>query len=287
MPHVQANGLRLYCEEAGSGTPLVFVHEFAGDHRSWEDQLRRFSRRYRAITYSARGYPPSDVPERPEDYGQKQHVEDLRGLLDALGIQRAHVCGLSMGSYTTLLFGLSYPQRALSLTLAGCGYGSGGNRQQFHAEVDAVAQDMLGEGMAKVADTYTLGPARVQFQNKDPVGWKRFRDQFAEHHPRGSAYTLRAVQMQRPSLYELEPQLRRLELPTLILSGDEDEPCLEPGLFLKRAIPAAGLEILAKTGHTLNLEEPARFNQALLDFLTAVDAGQWLPRDPRSLKGIV
>ena len=287
MPHVQANGIQLYYEEAGSGTPLLFVHEFAGDWRSWEDQMRFFSRRYRAITMSARGYLPSDVPERPEDYGQNQQVADLLGFLDALKISRAHLCGLSMGSYTTLLFGLAHPNRALSLTVAGCGYGSGADRKRFHSDVDAVAENMIRKGMASVADTYTLGPARVQFQNKDPVGWKRFRDNFAEHSAKGSGYTLRGVQMQRPSVFDLGPRLEKLVVPLLVLTGDEDEPCLEPGLFMKRKAPYSALEIFPKAGHTLNLEEPAKFNRSVLDFLTAVDTGKWPRRDPRSLEGIV
>jgi len=283
MPHANVNGLKLYYEEAGCGTPLLFVHEFAGDYRSWEDQLRFFARRYRAITFSARGYLPSDVPGKPEDYGQRQQVGDVVGLLDALGIPQAHICGLSMGSYTTLLAGLNHPGRARSLTVAGCGYGSGTNRKDFHAEVHAVSELMLTKGMGAVADTYTLGPARVQFQNKDPVGWKTFRDRFAEHSAKGSAFTLRAVQMQRPSIFDLEDQLKKLEVPLLILNGDEDEPCLEPGLYMKRLARSAGQEIFPKTGHTLNLEEPGRFNRSVLDFLTAVDSGNWPLRDPRSL----
>jgi pimeloyl-ACP methyl ester carboxylesterase len=262
---------------------VLFVHEFAGDWRSWEDQLRFFARRFRAITFSARGYLPSDVPQRIEQYGQQQQVDDVRGLLDALGIGRAHICGLSMGSYTTLLFGLAHPPRALSLTVAGCGYGSGGNRKDFHDEVRAVSELMLAQGMAAVADTYTLGPARVQLQNKDPVGWRIFRDRFAEHSATGSAYTLRQVQMQRPSVYDLEDRLRALEVPLLILNGDEDEPCLEPGLYMKRTARFAALELFPKTGHTLNLEEPGRFNRAVLDFLTAVEQGRWPERDPRSV----
>ncbi len=283
MPHADVNGIKLYYEEAGSGTPLLFLHEFAGDYRSWEDQMRFFARRYRAITFSARGYPPSDVPEQPELYGQDQLVEDARGLLDALGIDKAHLCGLSMGSYTTLIFGLTYPERALSLVIAGCGYGSGQGREEFHQQVEGVAQKMLDEGMAKAAETYTLGPARVQFQNKDPRGWKTFRDQFAEHSAIGSANTFRGVQMQRPSVYDLEERMKRLEVPTLILNGDEDENCLEPGLFMKRTIPTAGLELIPVSGHTINLEEPDRFNRAVLNFVTAVDAGKWPRRDPRSL----
>lgn len=287
MPTARVEGITLAYEEAGQGLPLVFVHEFAGDARSWEPQLRFFARRYRVIAYNARGYPPSDVPEDPAAYSQAQAVEDLRGLLDHLGIARAHVCGLSMGGFATLHFGLTYPERALSLAVAGCGYGSGEDRERFRREVEEVARRLETEGMAAVAEVYALGPTRVQFQRKDPRGWAAFRDQLAAGSARGRALTLRGVQATRPSLFELEARLARLEVPTLIMTGDEDEPCLEPALYLKRTIPTAGLVVFPHTGHTLNLEEPEGFNRALLDFLAAVDAGCWPRRDPRSRGGSV
>jgi pimeloyl-ACP methyl ester carboxylesterase len=89
MPEFSANGVRLYYEVTGEGLPLVWSHEFAGDFRSWDPQVKFFARRYRVITYNARGYPPSDVPPRPEDYSQEHAVEDLRRLLEHLGIQQA------------------------------------------------------------------------------------------------------------------------------------------------------------------------------------------------------
>src|SRR6185312_5354880 len=126
------DGVRLHYEEAGSGTPIVFVHEFAGDSRSWEPQLRYFSRRYRCVACNARGYPPSDVPEDFERYSQARARDDIRAALDALKIERAHVVGLSMGANATLHFGLAYPQRAISLTFAGGGYGSSpATRKEF------------------------------------------------------------------------------------------------------------------------------------------------------------
>src|SRR5919109_3656569 len=124
MPMANVNGVRLHYIEAGEGRPLVFVHEFAGDAESWQPQIRFFSRRYRTIAFNARGYPPSDVPDSPEAYSQQQAADDIKGVLDHLRIDKAHICGLSMGGYATLHFGLSYPERALSLTVAGCGYGS-------------------------------------------------------------------------------------------------------------------------------------------------------------------
>ena len=141
MPKAKVNGINLYYEEHGQGIPLVFVHEFAGEARSWDPQVGFFSRRYRTIAYNARGYPPSDVPEDPSAYSQRQAVDDIRGLLDALDIARAHVCGLSMGGYAALHFGLDYPERALSVVVAGCGYGSvQTDREQFRRDSALTAQ---------------------------------------------------------------------------------------------------------------------------------------------------
>lgn len=278
-----SDGTRLYYEEAGSGTPILFVHEFAGDYRSWEPQIRHFARRYRCIVYNARGYPPSDVPPDVSAYSQQQAVEDAVAVLDAAGIERAHVVGLSMGGFCTLHLGLRHPERALSLVVAGCGYGAQPEKQEgFRAESAAIADLIEAQGMPAFADRYAVGPARVQLQNKDPRGWDEFRRMLAEHSTTGSANTMRGVQRGRPSLYALTDQIAALRVATLIMTGDEDEGCLEPDLMLKRTIPASGLVILPKTGHTLNLEEPALFNQAVLDFITAVEAGAWGERDPRA-----
>jgi pimeloyl-ACP methyl ester carboxylesterase len=286
MPRVAVNGIGIYYEEAGQGTPLVFVHEFAGEARSWHLQVRFFARRYRTIAFNARGYPPSDIPTEQAAYSQEQAAEDIRGLLDALGIARAHVCGLSMGGYATLHFGLRHPDRALSLVVAGCGYGSvSADRAQFQRDVAATAERFLKEPMANMADVYCQGPMRVQFRDKDPKGWQEFYDMFAAQSAIGHGLTMRGVQLTRPSVYELEGALERLDVPTLIVTGDEDEPCLEPGIFLKRKIPTSGLVVIPKAGHTINLEEPEAFNRAVLDFLTAVEAGRWGRRNPASQTG--
>ena len=285
MPKISAGGVKLYYEEAGTGTPLLFIHEFAGDHRSWETQMRFFSRRYRAITYSARGYPPSDVPEEVDADSQEVHVEDALAVLDGLKIEKAHICGLSMGSYTSLLFGLKYPERAISLTVAGSGYGSGKERGGWYGDLETMANAFLQEGMAATAEKYTVGAARIQLRNKDPRGFEEFQQQFLKHSPKGSANTFKGVQMRRPNLLDLEDQLKKLTIPTLLMLGDEDDPGMEATLFMKQVIPTAGLEIFPKTGHAINLEEPDRFNRSLLDFLTAAESGKWTARHPRSPAG--
>ena len=284
MPKAPVNGVNLYYEVTGTGYPLLFAHEFAGDYRSWEPQVRYFARRYQVITYNARGYPPSDVPEDVNAYSQELAAKDIVGLLQHLNIPQAHIVGLSMGGYAVLHVGLSYPPVARSLVVAGCGYGSvASERERFQQDSRRVAERFQRDGMRAVAEVYARGPTRVQFEDKDPRGWREFAEQLTEHSAVGSALTLLGVQGRRPSVYALEAQMRQMRVPTLIVTGDEDEPCLEPGLFMKRTIPTAGLVVLPKSGHTVNIEEPEAFNRIVSDFLTAVEAGKWGARNPASL----
>ncbi len=289
MPHLTTDdGVKLYYEESGSGLPIVFVHEFAGDYRSYETQVRYFSRGYRCITFNARGYPPSDVPGDVERYSQNRARDDIRSVLDALKIDKAHIVGLSMGGFATLHFGFTYPERARSLVVAGCGYGaSPDKRQQFAEETEAAAKRFEEIGMAKAAKGYALAPSRVQLQNKDPRGWREFADQLAEHSTKGSALTMRGVQKRRPSLFDLTDKIKTITAPTLIMSGDEDFACLAPGLMLKQTILTSALVVIPNTGHTINLEEPALFNSLTAEFLQSVDTGTWRSRDPRAMSGSI
>ena len=282
------DGVKLYYEETGSGTPVVFVHEFAGDIRSYEPQVRYFSRRYRCIVFNARGFPPSDVPDNFESYSQERARDDIRCVLDGLNIGQAHIVGISMGGFATLHFGFAYPERALSLVVAGCGYGAEpGKRQQFADETARTAGQIAEKGMAEVAKTYGAGPTRVQFEVKDPRGYAEFMQQLSEHSTLGSANTMRGVQARRPSLWELADKMKALDVPTLVATGDEDDPCLEPGLLMKRLIRSAALVVLPNTGHALNLEEPDLFNRCCDDFFHQVEAGRWPRRHPKAVPGAI
>lgn len=285
MPHASCDdGVKLYYEETGSGTPVIFVHEFAGDYRSWEPQLRHFGQRYRAVAYNARGYPPSDVPPSPDSYSQTRAADDVRAILDHLAIDKAHIVGLSMGGFATLHFGLRHPTRARSLCVAGCGYGAEpARRERFRSESEATAAFIAGHGMEAFAAKYAFGPTRVQFENKDPRGFAEFRRMLAEHSPVGARNTQLGVQRERPSLYDLVDEMRRLTVPTLILTGDEDWPCLTPGILMKQTIPSAALAVMPNCGHAINLEAPQEFNRIVGGFLGQVDAGRWPIRDPRAV----
>lgn len=284
MPYaVTPDNVKLYYEEVGQGVPILFIHEFASDWRGWEPQMRAFGNRYRCITYSARGYAPSDVPDDGQVYTYEHVMRDAVAVLDHLQIDRAHLIGLSMGGYTALQVALNHPQRVRSMVLAGAG--SGSERWytgQFHAQSQALGDQFMREGSAATAASYAMGASRIPFLLKDPRGHAEFAGRLAEHDARGSAHTARGFQGGRPSLYDFGEPMKRLTTPTLVVVGDEDDRCIEPALFFKQTLPASGLVMLPKTGHAVNLEEPDLFNRIVGEFLTRVDAGRWTPRDPRS-----
>lgn len=280
-----ADGTRLFYAESGSGVPVVFVHEYCGDWRSWDDQMRQLARGWRCIAFSARGYPGSQAPEDEARYGQEIATRDVIAVMDAAGVDKAHVVGLSMGGYTALMTAIMFPQRVRACVAAGAGSGAlKSSREGFLAEARATAAQMRGTGRLD-ARAMALGPTRVQFQRKDPIGWQRFVDHLAEHPPHAAASTLLKVQCLRASLYDLEAELAAVAAPTLLLVGDEDEPCLDVNLWMKRVMPSARLAFLPGSGHAINLEEPALFNGLVENFLSQVDRGAWRPRDPRAVTG--
>src|SRR5437764_841876 len=248
MPAITTDdGVTLHAEDTGTGEPLLFIHEFAGDHRSWEPQVRYFSSGYRCVTYAARGYPPSQVPEDPAAYSQARAVADAVAVLDGLGIDQANVVGLSMGGFAALHLVLRHPARVISAVVAGAGYGAHPeSAAAFRAESELIAAAFEAEGAAKVAARYAVGPARVQFQNKNPRGWAEFAAALGEHSALGAALTMRGVQAARPSLYRLRDELAQVRTPVLLVVGDEDEGCLETVLMLKRTISTSGLAVLPR-----------------------------------------
>ena len=280
MPHVSArDGTRLYYEEAGGGTPVVFVHEYAGDWRSWEAQMRHFARAHRCVTFSQRGYPPSDVPEDGARYSQDIFRDDVIALMDALEIGKAHVVGHSMGAYTALHVGINFPQRCISVVAAGCGWGStpdAKQRQAMKALAAETGKMFAEEPIATAAAKYADAPMRHAQKNKDPRGHAEFARMLAEHSSEGHAQTMFNLQLKRPTLWEMEDSLRRFTVPLLVIVGDEDAPCIDGSVFLKRIVPSAGLLVIPRSGHNIPAEEPAQFNAALAELIASSEAGRWL-----------
>jgi pimeloyl-ACP methyl ester carboxylesterase len=278
------DAIQLYYEETGTGIPLILVHEFAADLRNWEPQMRHFGQRYRTIAFNARGYPPSDVPPDPAAYSQNRAADDIAAILNHLDIDKAHVVGLSMGGFATLHFGFRHPSRARSLAVCGCGYGADpGKSAQFKEEAANTIAFIRKGDMDAFANRYAYGPTRVQFENKNPRAFAEFKARLATHSALGSANTQEGVQSKRPSLYDLTAEMNDLTVPTLILTGDEDWPCLAPGILMKQHIPTAALSVMPNCGHGINEEDPDQFNHIIGAFLAQVDANRWPTRDPRAM----
>ncbi len=276
MPFAQAQGARLHYEETGTGHPIIFVHEYGADHREWEQQVRFFSREYRCVTFAARGYPPSDVPTDGRLYGQDFAVGDVLAVMDHLAICKAHVVGLSMGAFATLLFGIRHPGRATALVVAGVGSGSNlAELTAFRAAQQDRAAQLRAEGWQDLALEAGNSPTRIQLRHKDPRGWEEFVAHLRQHSAQGSAFTQAHYQGERDPVQAWEAALRDMQIPTLLAVGDEDEPCIEPNIFLKRHLPNCGLWMHPRTGHAINLEEPAAFNRAVQDFFSTVERGRW------------
>jgi len=284
MPTIKsADDTQLYYEEAGAGTPIIFIHEFAGDYRTWEPQMRAFSRSHRCVTFSARGYPPSDVPTNASHYGQDIARGDVLAIMDALGVGKAHIVGHSMGAYTALHVGIRHAERCISVTTAGCGWGSLADpaARETMRNVAAETAKMFSENdIATAAARYADTPSRQAQKYKDPRGFAEFVRMLSEHSALGHALTMSMVQAKRPTLWDLEADLRRFSTPLLVIVGDEDDDCLEGSLFLKRIVPTAGLFVVPRSGHTITSEEPAAVNAAISEFLAAAGTGRWLAHKP-------
>ena len=273
-----SDGVKLYTEAAGDGTAIIFAHEFAGHHLSWETQVRHFSRRYLCITYQARGWPPSDVPDRIDSYSQARAADDIADVMKGLGIDKAHIVGLSMGATAALEFAIRHPGKGLSIAAAGAGTGSTRDAAllaRFRREAEETAARIERDGIAALGEIYLAGPARQQLLAKDPRGYDEFKRQFIEGPSTGRALTMRGVQARRAPFFERETELRAIKDPVLIICGDEDDATLDVSVFMKRVIPRAGLMVFPKTGHGINLEEPAGFNAVVGDFIHAVERGRW------------
>jgi pimeloyl-ACP methyl ester carboxylesterase len=284
MPHIAAlDGIRLYYEEAGVRTPVIFVHEYAGDYRTWEMQMRHFSRAHRCVTFSQRGYPPSDVPQDGAKYSQDIARDDVIAVMDTLKIDKAHVVGHSMGGYTALHVGIHAPARCISVVAAGCGWGSSPDVKK-REEMKALAADtgkmFAEEGIASAAAKYADAPMRQAQKNKDPRGYAEFARMLAEHSAEGHAQTMFNLQLKRPTLWEMEAALKKFSVPLLVILGDEDEPCIDGSVFLKRTVSTAGLLVIPRSGHNIPTEEPSAFNAALADLFAAAEAGRWLAHKP-------
>ncbi|GGF41736.1 alpha/beta fold hydrolase [Subtercola lobariae] len=280
------DGVRLHVTDSGASgaaDPILFLHEFAGNYRSWAAQVAALCDEHRCITFAARGYPPSDVPANSDAYSWQRAVDDAVAVLDALDIESAHIVGISMGGYTAVQVGLKHPERVRSVMAVSVGSGSDpGIRSAYLEEARIVADQLRARGTEFVGRSMAEGPSRIQLKNRSAAAWQQMIDQFAEQSADGMALTILEVQAKRPSFHDLLDELSTFARPLLVVDGDEDEACLSTGRLLKQTVPACGWRVLPNSGHVLNLEDPALFNDIVRRFIAQVEVGAWPERDPRS-----
>jgi len=279
MPYFDSNNCRLYYEKVGQGDAVIFLHEFGGDVRSWQQQMAHFSMKHTAIALACRGYPPSEVPTVEAEYGWQKSLDDVLALIDSLGIEKAHFVGLSMGAFTGLMMCLRHPQRVRSLVAASGGSGAFPTGRSEFIEKCRVLAQAASEREFMPADHLAYGHNRIQLREKNFAEWEKFYIQLGEHPGIGSGLTQKMVQAARPSLHDFDTEFAAVKTPVLLMVGDEDDPCLDTNLWLKRVIPTAGLSVWPKSGHLLNLEDPQRFNAECDVFFNAVAEGHWPDRN--------
>jgi pimeloyl-ACP methyl ester carboxylesterase len=274
---VTANdGVALSVADVGDGEPIVFLHEFSGNRLSWAPQVASLSRHYRCITFSARGYPPSQVPDSINMYAQDRAAADVVDVMDAIGVANANIVGLSMGGFAALHVAMRNPEKVRALVVAGCGYGAKSSEQSsFAVTVTSEADHAQDIGMAAYARELANSSYARLLRAKSEHAWREFEEQLAVHSLTGMTMTLRGVLARRPSLWDMEQQLAKVGQPTMLVIGDEDLPCLDPNLFMKRTLPDCALAIMPRTGHLPNLEEPENFNALIDRFFTSVSDGSW------------
>ena len=284
MPYFTHQGVKLHYLDEGEGPALFFLHEFGGDARTWAQQVTAFSQQVntprRCIVLSARGYLPSDVPADPAAYSWENNRDDAIGLMDHLGLQQVDLIGLSMGAYIALMITLHVPDRIRSTVCASVGAGAHPPfRAAFIDDALASAEYIRATGVMPAREM-ALAPNRIQLRSKNEAAWQEFLDHLAEHDPVGAANTLAEVQAKRPGLHDFASQLEKLEVPVLILAGDEDEPCLDVSLWLKRQMPYSALKLYPRSGHLINLEDPDQFHLDIAQFHDTLADGRWEKRSP-------
>jgi pimeloyl-ACP methyl ester carboxylesterase len=276
MPRARINGVSLYHEVTGRGAPLVLVHGFACGVRMWDPQVRALARSRRVIVYDVRGHGVSEAPAEAAAYSQPTSVADLGALLDHLGLRRAAVGGLSMGGNIALNFALAHPDRVSALVVADTGAGSD-EAHDWAATVHDLADRLERDGVEAFADAALANPLFARYAGQGPEAERFIRACLMTHPARGLAHTCRQVLTRRPSIYALEARLRALDVPTLLIVGEHDEPCVRVHRFMADTIPGARHVVIAGAGHLTNLEAPAVFNRAVADFLRSAARGRSAP----------
>ena len=269
MPRAIINGIGINYESDGEGFPLILCYCRGGNATMWNSQVEAFSRNYRFIRFEPRGHGRSDAPEDPSAYGLDTSVEDLLGLLDHLGIEKAYVGGLSMGGGITTRFTLLHQDRVAGLMVIDSGSASGhAHAEEIRTRTTRVRELAFTEGMEAVG-RYSIREVDsfVGRAARGPEAVEGIMEMFRALTPHGYTYSIEALD-QAPVF---DYRLSEITVPTLCIAGDED-PALEDVRFIHSQVEGSEMVVVPGAGHFVNLDQTEIFNREILAFLAKVDA---------------
>jgi pimeloyl-ACP methyl ester carboxylesterase len=252
MPFLDRDGVRIWYEVRGSGPTLLLSHGYTASTQMWRPQLEALGERMQVVTWDMRGHGQSDYPADPALYSEQATVEDMAGILDALGVKRAAVGGLSLGGYMSLAFHLAHPERVSALLLfdTGPGFKKDAPREAWNQSAEAYGRAFNEKGMEALRGSGEA--SRSMHRNAEGLALAA-RGLLAQHDAR---------------VIESLPHIR---VPTLVLAGAEDKPFLAAADYMAAKIPDAAKVLIEGAGHAANIDAPDAFNQHVLAFLASVD----------------
>ena len=248
MPYLLRDGVRLYYEDHGHGMPILLTHGFAASSRMWQGQVTAFQDAYRLICWDMRGHGASDSPAEQTLYSHAHTIEDMRALLDHLGVTQAVIAGHSLGGFLSLAFAIQHPTRVRALILQGCGpgYRNPKAREAWNARTEQRAQALEAKGFEAIG-----GSSEVRLS--------------PHRSPAGLAKAARGILRQVDA--RVIDGLPQITVPVLLIVGEEDTPYLNGMNYMARRLPHAELVVIPQAGHGANVDQPEIFNKAVRQFL--------------------
>jgi 2-succinyl-6-hydroxy-2,4-cyclohexadiene-1-carboxylate synthase len=267
MPRARVNGIEIHYRERGEGYPVFLIHGYTGNLRNWAFQVPVLSREFRMVSMDHRGHGHSDKPTQPEDYSLELMAEDAYGLLEHLGIRECYVVGHSMGGVVAQLLALNHPEPVRALVLVDTAAEvPDGFRPQERAPLLDIARE---QGMEAVFEEQLRANPMAEQLRAQPVLLEVWRQQFLMTSREAYLYVARGMVEGQPILDKLES----IEVPTLVVCGENDDPFMGPCRRIHERIPGSEFVIIPGAGHTPQIEKPADFNHALTGFLSRVHQG--------------
>jgi len=262
------NETKLYYEIAGTGEPIVLIHGSFGDRRHWDFQFQEFSKKYKVLRYDVRGYGKSALPNPDNTYSDS---EDLKALLDFLGINKVHICGLSMGSVIAVDFALSYPDKCSSLILIGPRVAGDGSAEYRTANADSVSACISkavaivkNKGVKEGTDSLWTGNNPLSKAIVSAKTRKALLKMGYEYSWWRYLYTNKREQV-FPMAIE---KINEMRIPALIVTAEYDLAlCKNVADIIAKKIPGAKLVSIKGAGHIMNMDKPREFNKVIFKFI--------------------